>query len=276
MRICLFGNSHLAALRDGWAAHPGRWPGLAPTFVGAHRNHLMETAIRDGRLVPVTQAAQEAFRRLGGVDSVDLAAYDGFVIAGCQIGLHSAAVAWRDMRWTGLESVAACPDLALMRPRLVSRPAARETLAARLSARLGLAFARHLRSATDRPVWLCSQPRVSAAILATPRRSTASHAEALRLGDAPGLSALFEDAAALAAARAGAVFVPQPPQTVQDHILTALPYVEGASRLAARPGLPQPPDDIMHANAAFGALMLDAVAARMRGAAPAAGGEPTR
>lgn len=264
-RLCVLGNSHVAALKDGWAAHPGRWPGIAADFVGAHRDLLLRTDIRDGHLVPATDEARDAFAKLAGIESVDLAAYDGFVIAGCLIGVHSAATAWRDMRWIGLPSVAACPDLATMRPRLVSWPAARETLVARLSDRLGLRLARHLRTGTGRPIWITSQPRVSAAILTAPRKGTISHAEALRTGDAPGLSALFDEAAARAAAASRAVFVPQPPETIERHILTALPYMQGAFRLAARPGLPQPPDDIMHANAGFGALMLDAVAERIAG-----------
>lgn len=262
LRLCVLGNSHLAALKDGWAARPGRWPGVAADFIGAHGNLLLETTVEGGRLTPVTPAARAAFLSLGGVAAADLAAYDGIVIAGCQVGVHSAASAWRDMRWPALPSVAACPDLALMRPRLVSRPAARATLAARLSARLGLRLARHLRAGTEVPIWLASQPRISAAILTAPRKTTISHAEAIRSGDAEDLSALFDEAAAVAAQDCGAAFVPQPRQTIARHILTALPYVKGAMRLAPRPGLRQPRDDIMHANATFGTLMLDAVIAR--------------
>lgn len=261
-RLCVLGNSHIAALRDGWVDHPGRWPGIAADFVGAHQGLLLQTEIRDGHLVPATDAARDAFRRLARIESVDLAAYDGFVIAGCLIGLHSAAVLYREMRWTRLPSVALADDLATMAQRLVSYPAVRATLEARLADRLGTQFARKLRTGTDRPIWITSQPRVSAAIKSVPRAATRSHAEALRNGDAAGLSALFEDGATRVARAAGAEFVPQPTETISDHILTALPYMTGAKRLAARPGLPQPPDDIMHANAAFGALMLDAVVAR--------------
>lgn len=261
-RLCVLGNSHLAALRDGWVDHPGRWPGISADFVGAHQGLLLQTEIRDGRLVPVTAAAREAFRRLSRVESVDLGAYDGFVIAGCLVGLHSAAVLYREMRWTRLPSVALADDLATMAQRLVSYPAVRATLEARLADRLGMQLARKLRAATDRPIWITSQPRVSAAIRKVPRAATRSHAEALRNGDAAALSALFEEGAARAARAAGADFVPQPAETIDDAILTALPYMTGARRLAVRPGLPQPPDDIMHANATFGALMLDAVAAR--------------
>ncbi len=90
-----------------------------------------------------------------------------------------------------------------------------------------------------------------------------------RAGDAPALSALFDEAAHLAAAAAGAGFVPQPAATIARHILTAPRFMLGANRLAQRPDLPQPPGDVMHANGAWGALMLDALADRLRPAVPA-------
>lgn len=264
LRIAVIGNSHLAALRDGWVDHPGRWPGIDAQFVGAHKGLLLETAVTADRITPLSDAALGAFRRLGGVDHIDLAGVDAIVIAGCLVGVHAATYAYRDMRWDGLPSVAAAPDIAAMRPRFVSRAAARATLAARLSDRLGIQLIRHLRAATDLPILLTSQPRVSAVIKAIPRPETRGHADALAAGDAAGLSALFEEAAAEAAARAGGTFVPQPAQTIEDHILTARAYMDGARRLSAKPGLPQPKDDIMHANAAFGAAMLDAVAALLQ------------
>jgi len=258
-RLLVLGNSHLAALADGWRAQPGRWPGVELRFVGAHGERLLETELRDGTLRPASAAAAQDFARLGGGEGVALAGYDGIIIAGAMVALASAAALWREMRWVGLPSLAAEPDLATMAPALVSRQAAQAALVARLSARLGLRLAARLRAGCDLPIWIASQPRVSETILDRPRPATRAHAEALRLGDGAALSAWFDTAATIAARQAGAAFVPQPPATITRDILTARRFTRGATRLAARPGLAQPGDDILHANGAWGAQMLDAV-----------------
>jgi hypothetical protein len=261
LRICFFGNSHIAALRDAWRTEAGRWPGLEAGFVGAHKDLLLKTVCRRGRLVPSGMATAEAFRRLAGIEDVDLTAWDAFVITGCLISVATAANTYRDCRWVGLPSVEAHPDLASAPERLMSRAAVRASMQGAMASRLGPRFAAHLRAMTDRPILLTSQPRVSAAIKLKRRSVTRAHHTALAAGDAAGLSLLFEEAAARAVAEAGARFVPQPAMTIEDHILTALPYMEGARRLTAKGKAPQPKDDIMHANAAYGALVIDQVVA---------------
>lgn len=261
LRVCFFGNSHIAALRDAFVTHKGRWPGLEAGFVGAHKDLLLKTVHRQGRLVPAGMATAEAFRTLAGIEDVDLAAWDAFVVTGCLVSVTTAANTYRDCRWVGLPSVEAHPDLASAAERLLSRAAALASVEAGMATRLGPRFAAHLRAMTDRPILLTSQPRVSAEIKLRRRAVTRAHHTALANGDASGLSALFEDAAVRAVAAAGARFVPQPDITIEDHVLTALPYMEGARRLTARGKAPQPKDDIMHANAAYGALVLDQVVA---------------
>ena len=268
-RILFLGNSHLAALKDGWRSDPGRWPGIAATFLGAHKDLLLQTRVQDGRLLPITPASRAAFARLGGEDGADLAAQDLVVICGCSIALATAAMIWRDMRWDALPSLDAVADLASMPQRLVSFAAARESLQHSLSLRLGTMLVRHLRGGgVTLPIWLASQPHVSAVIATRPRPDTRALTDALAQGDAAGLSALFRVAADRAVATAGAVFLPQPPQTITAHILTSLPFVEGATRLSARPGLLQDVDDIRHANAAYGAAVLDQIAAKLAGPTP--------
>ena len=263
-RILFLGNSHLAAVREGWAGNPGRWPGIAATFVGAHKDLLLQTTVQDGRFLPATSASRMAFARLGGSDGTDIAAQDLIVICGCSVALAAASMIWRDMRWAALPSLDAVTDLAAMPQRLVSFAAARKSVQHSLSHRLGALLTRHLRACgVTQPVWLAAQPHVSAVIATRPRPDTRALNDALTQGDAAGLVALFDAAATRALAEAGATYLPQPWQTVQDDVLTALPFVQGATRLAARPGLKQDEDDIRHANAAYGAAVLDQIAARL-------------
>jgi hypothetical protein len=241
-------------------ADAARWPGLDIRFVGAHGELLLETAIRDGRLVPVTGAARAAFQRLNKLDDVDLSAFDGFAIAGCLMAMPQAAMVYRDLRWPDLPSLHRVPDLAEMPQLLVSRAAAQATLQAVLMRRLGPRFAMHLRSGTERPIWMLSQPRMSEAGLAPRATRLRSYVNAHHAGDGHALSSLFEEGAHAAAAAAGAVFLPQPQHTIAHHILTSRAFMQGAVRLAFQTDLPQPPEDVAHANAAYGAAVLDQIA----------------
>ncbi len=259
-RLCFFGNSHLAAIREAWRDDRSRWPGIDATFIGAHKGLLLETEIKDRQLAPATDAAKDAFRRFGGVDTVDLSAYDGFVVAGCLVAMPQAALAYQSMRWTGLPSLTDIPDLAQMEPRLVSFAAARASVTEKLLARLGPAFIRHLRQGTDRPIWLSGCPRLAERFRHQKRPKLRAYAAALHAGDGAALSALYEDAARAAVAAAGGIFIPQPPETILDDILTDDRYMLGAKRLTARGNAAQPEDDLAHGNAAFGAAVLDQVA----------------
>lgn len=266
-RVLFLGNSHLAALREAWTANPGRWPMIEASFLGAHRDHLLETRLDAGRLVAATPAAQAAFDRLGCGDGAEIATQDLIVLCGCLVAVASAALVWRDMRWDALPSLRSCPDLAAMSQPLVSRAAALACLRQSLSHRLGPLLAGHLRAeAVTAPIWLASQPRTSEVIARRPRPEARAQSEILRLDDAAEVAALFDSAAAAAMAQSGAGYLPQPPQTITRHILTALTFMQGAPRLAARPGRRQDADDILHGNAAYGAAVLDQIASRLRSA----------
>jgi hypothetical protein len=260
-RVCIFGNSHVGALKEAWTDNPGRWPEVKVQFVGAHKDLLLQTASVNGRLVATSDPAKRAFQTLSGIEAVNLRDFDAFVVAGCLVSLANAANTYRDCRWIGLPSLESATNLADGPERLVSYPAARDTIAASLATRLGPRFAAHLRNGTDRPIYLTSQPRVSASIKAKRRVVTRAHHVALENGDADGLSAVFEDAAARAMTEHGAPYIPPPPEPIEDGILTARPYMDGAHRLTAGARIKQPNDDIMHANARYGALVLDQIMA---------------
>ena len=271
VRVCFLGNSHIACIRQAWRAEPDRWPGIAPLFVGAHHNLLLDTAEVDRRLVPTSDGAARAFAELAGLRDVALDAYDAFVITGCLVSLGCIANLYRDARWPGLPSVAAQEDLASMDAILMSGPASWMTAQDIMSRRLGLCLARHLRPMTSRPILLTSQARVSAIIETEHRRGTHAHRVALKSGDAAHLSALFEGVAAESCREAGATFLPQPRQTITRDILTARPFMDGAVRLTSDGATPQPPRDITHANARYGATVLDQVADHLGASAVPAG-----
>lgn len=259
-RVCILGNSHIAALREAWREDSTRWPTVDATFVGAHKDLLLDTEFKDGHLLPTTKDAAEELKRLGGITALRLADYDAFVITGGLVSVATAATVYRDLHWPDLPSMAELDDLAAGPVLMTSRVAAVATLEEVLAGRLGPRLAGHLRGMTQAPIYLTSQPRISAEIRTTRAPKTHAHRLALRRGDAAELSRMFEQAATRALAKHKATFLRQPPQTIAAHILTAKRYMQNAPRLTANGGIPQPLDDIRHANAAYGALVLDQIA----------------
>lgn len=263
LRVCIIGNSHVAALREAWLQEPGRWSGFSVTFLGAHQDLLLQTEVRDGRLIATTDAAAQTFQKISGVTEIELDAHDVFVIAGSSVAQATALQIYRDARWVSLPSLATVSDLATMPEQLISRAAAQATMRAALSTRLGPRLAQRLRGGTRRRIFLTAQPRVSEIILKSPRPVTRLHNIAIKNGDAAALGQAFEDAAVQVLAQSDTIFLPQPGQTVAHHVLTAQSYVKGANRLAASLDVPQTKDDIIHANGAYGALVLDQIAAAL-------------
>ena len=267
LKLCIFGNSHVAALKSALRAHPGRWSKIEVQVVGAHNELLLDTELRDGALVPTTPEAATAFGKFGGGAGVDLDGFDALAIAGCQVSAARAAMIHRSCRWVGLPSVAELDDASTLDLPLVSAALARAALDHSLSGTLGLRLARHLRPMTDRPILLLSQPRTNARVLTMTTERAMAQRRAIRAGDAAYLSAMFEEAATRLLAETGVSFVPQPAETIAQSILTRQMYANGAPKLALKEGARQPPEDVLHANAGYGAVVLDQLEALLGDAA---------
>lgn len=260
MRICLIGNSHLVALQDALAAQPGRWPGLACRFIGFRGNTVLETRVADGQLRPVTAAARAQMRRLSGTLSEDLRSHDALVVVGLGLKSLHAMTLWKEAVWTDLPSLAAVPDLAAMPRALLSRPAAERALAGQLARFPALRVARQLRAAVDRPLWLIGCPGLHAAARESTRARHYAMPEALAAGDGPAIAELHRAACDRAAAALEAVFLHQPDHTVQDWLFTRADFMAGRVTVQGADGKAKVQADITHANAAYGALMLDRLA----------------
>lgn len=263
-RIAVIGNSHLACLREAWAGGAIRREGRATDFLGLHGDGLLDTVIEGGTLRAASDATAAQLVRLNGTDRLRLDGVAAVVVAGCMMAPATAARIWRDMRWWGLPSLHAAGDLADLEAAFVPRAAAAAALRAHLEASLALRLARRLVTAGVR-VLVASQPRPCETVLDRPRPLALSARAAVMAGDGAHLSAFHEGVARATCAAAGALYVPQPEATRMRGMLTARPFTEGALRLAPRPGQRQPPEDAIHANARYGAVMLGAIWAAVEG-----------
>jgi hypothetical protein len=259
MRVCILGNSHVAALRAAWGQQPDRWPGLHPSFVAAPRSLLQHMAVLDGTLVPTDATTRAALQRLCGQTEVTLAAQDAFVIVGLSVTLATALQPYRDARWPGLPSLDQWPDLHSLPHRFVSAEAAQAIVSDMLHRRLGVQLVQRLRAATPCPIYLIPQPRSSDMILKHRSPATRLHRIAIGNGDGAAIAGLFDRSLAMTLAAAGAQLLPQPAPTIRQHLLTDHRFMAGPERL--EPVHEQDTPDTNHANALYGAVVLDQIAA---------------
>lgn len=262
-QVCILGNSHVAALQTAWALAPGRWP-FAARFVAARQDLMGQTAVQGGHLAPTSAATARGFAATAADTSIDLAGFDGFVIVGCAVALPAILPLYRDATWAGL-----APDAMPAQRSPISGPAACATAQAIPSLRLGPRLAAMLRRATAAPIMATPQPRISAAILTTPRPDMRLHGLAIQRGDAGQISDLFDAAAASVFGSTDTRYLAQPACTIEGDILTDARFMAGAARLdpgacwSGRDPALQPTTDISHANAAYGAMILDQIAAAL-------------
>ncbi len=277
-RALVLGNSHIAAVKGAHereaALWPGRWSGLAPEFAGGHGDALAMLEVRDGRLLARTEAARQNLQRLNRRAEWALAEYDAFIVVGCQLGIYRALMPYRSARFLGLPSMAEraaeraaergaarVPVSRVPVSRAMFDLAVREGVRQTLGGALALRLVAGLRAAgLGAQVIVAEQPRPSFDCRRE-RRRFAGLLQAHRLGDGAVLTEVFE--AAAAAALPGITFLAQPVQTRHGGMFTRPRFSAGSVRLTASRRITHPEDDFIHANADYGALVLDQVAAAL-------------
>ncbi|MFC7702801.1 hypothetical protein ACFQXB_01170 [Plastorhodobacter daqingensis] len=255
MKGCIFGNSHSAALLKAWREHEGAWPGLSLDFfvrsgVGVQGHRL------DG---PVIRAEDPDFRdmleKLGLHHEIDLSGYDFLAVVGSEISPFKSVAILRDNQIFGWRT----NDLA--RP-VISEKVLRAALADSLRAANGARLLAQLRAVfqADKPIYVLTQPFPAAKHIDSPKLAT--FRRQIRQGDATRFARLYNEVAATVVEELGGLYLPQPQETVFKWVLTREKFTMGAPRLTNL-RLKQAQDDILHANADYGQVVLNDLAGRL-------------
>jgi|GEM_PF-2926070 len=252
VRLCVIGNSHIAALKLGWPA--AGIAGIAPTFFGAPADGLRHVVLENGVLVPRKSDIAGHFRTIsGGSDRIVLAGHDAFLLVGLNVSSKRILRFYKTHAWVGLNGTAG---------KTVVHPGfAMEFMTERYGATRMAELAATIAGATDRPVLAVAEPHWASWARTAPA-GTADYGwqDAAASGDGPAIGGLFVQAVAAALAPC-AQFVPQPEETVEDGIMTRADYNKDASRLIGGEG---GGTDASHMNAAYGAVLWPRVEAALR------------
>jgi len=264
MRVAVLGNSHLAAFKLGWDALAAVGDPLAhevtPVFFGAPREGLKHIRQEGGVILPTRKDIAEGFERMsGGQRDIRLAEYDAVLLVGLNVNIKRVLRFYRSHVWFGMAGV----DGKCMVPRRFMR----EFLVERFGDTLMANTLRKLREGTNAPIVAVAEPFWASWVRDAEARGDAADYgwdEAIRAGDAAALGAVFRETVT-AALGGAAIFVPQPPETVEDEILTRAAFNKDASRLISGEG---GGTDAAHMNGEFGRVLwpLAMAAARARSA----------
>lgn len=254
-RLCLIGNSHIAAVKLGWDRLRDRYPGLTLTFFGSRRpDSCRNLQLENGALVPTDEALRRSFAwTSGGAGDIRLGDYDGFLLIALQFAPQRVVDVAAQYSYLH-------PALDTAK-RLVSRECFLDAVMDGLRSSIAAGITARLRKGTDRPVLIVAQPGRSEDILADPE-FRASHAAA----DHPSwdvLAKVWTECALKEALRLDAGFVPQPGQTIRHHLFTARAYSKGSVRLTPGFSRAHGADDHAHMNADYGAAVIESVMARL-------------
>ena len=252
MRLLVFGNSHVACLmqacREGEVA-----AGHEVAFFARSGSGVTDYALRGTRIAASTEVMAAFLGRLGLARQQDLATFDAFAVVASEVSvfpLVQVLNAYRVLDW-GREVRDGRPALT----EAVLRIALSEAFMASNAARL-MADLRAVPALADRPIHLLPQPYPSERLTKLRRLPAgAGVRRLLRDGFGAQAAAVFHEELARFAGVFGAVLHLQPAETIVRDCLTAEAYSNGARRLFDL-NRQQPQDDILHANLAYGRLVM--------------------
>ncbi|TCL10224.1 hypothetical protein BXY66_2293 [Shimia isoporae] len=243
-RICVMGNSHVAALKGGWEDGAAPRKDILPTFFGALSDGMGTLDFVDGEVIPRERKAAEFFKRIsgtgGGVRAED---YDAFVLVG--MGLFPTPVFTNYARF-------ATPSTQHVAEHFVSDAVIADTLWESIDGSMMMHCARVLRRATDKPIHLAWQAFCSESLFDIDWRA-AQMQPILDNGDQPFVNMMM-DGVADKLRDAGFGVLEQPEETKRDGVMTKAEFSRGSVlfRAVEKNAKEHRENDVFHMNSLYG------------------------
>ena len=247
LRGCILGSSHVAALKVGYDQGI---LGVTLRFFAAMANELADTAVEGGRLVPTTAKVRQQFELYSGGDGVvELSEYDFVAVAGAGPTFRNVATIYNSFR-LGEHQFDDHPR------RIISPALLRQTVYDRLRGLVWFEVVQRIRPVVQSPILVFPTPCPGEGYLQSEEARRMPPLEAVEAWEA--LYRVFLEVSGELSAECGAVFVPQPAETMRVPGF-ARPEL---NRDPARLRKPSKPDHF-HMNGAFGRLAIEAMVAAL-------------
>ncbi|MEX0282478.1 MAG: hypothetical protein AB3N13_14940 [Arenibacterium sp.] len=265
MKLCVIGNSHAGMLVH--AEREGAADGLDLTYMARQGRGPDGIRLRGKMLRAMRPETRRALARLNMPDRVKIEDQDAFVVVAMTATVFSiapllgdhAVYTWPSMRQLVKEKPE--DETALLERPFLSEPALIASLQQMIEDNIAFPVVQKIRRVSDVPIYLVPQPFPSERVMAVSSKQSGIK-RLVRSGDAEAAIGALEQAHSN-------VFDPfekvtrlrQPTETITQVCLTHADYTRGAGRL--NPGGKQPETDILHANAAYGARVFEALKAAL-------------
>jgi hypothetical protein len=239
--LCLIGNSHLAAIRNGWKdGEPHTAPFKASFF--ATRNGAFSDLVVDGdRLVAGSEDLAEQMRNFcGGRTEIRVRDYSAFLLVALQVHIGYVHGIYAHHRLAGH----ATPNT-----QLISRAALRAAIRDRFRKSAALRTVRKIRQISpSAPIAFIPEPLLSQNVLKHKGLGTFWRGE-----QAEELAKIYWEAVTQFAAELDIFPIFQPPETIAPPAFTNVKYSQGVVIWVEA----EKSYDHRHMNAAFGERMLE-------------------
>ncbi|MEM7213092.1 MAG: hypothetical protein AAF479_14585 [Pseudomonadota bacterium] len=173
LKLCVLGNSHLASMKSGWDQIETQYTDMVLTFFGAPKAMMDDLSLDGNSLVPGNEKLKGKLKMFSdGSESIDLDAYDAFVINGLQFGPRRLAQLYRTHRSLSFEWREPLKDLAPMSSReepvtMISERLFNDALVAGLTDTMAIRIIDMIRDVTEKPIYLVAAPFFSELALET-------------------------------------------------------------------------------------------------------------
>lgn len=243
--LCILGNSHAGAIKLGWDDIAAEYPGWNTVFFGAHFDHWPDARVTDATLTFASADAQAMCRfTSGGLDHVDFRRYSAFAIVALDLQPAHQVRLFGKHRLSGMGAPAS---------HLFSRNCMRETVLASMRNTVAMGLARTVRSASDAPVVMIAAPLPSESISELPAGTFPLQEKIANPELQAELQPVWRAAARAVAAENGALFLPQPKETLSDH--DCFTRHEYALEAVSLEGKTKPKVDMFHMGRRYGAAV---------------------
>lgn len=248
-RLCVIGDSHLAAMHLGWNLIKDEHPEIEATFFGSPSDAFADLRVENGALVPDSEAALKHVKfTSGGETEIRADRYDVFAVVALGFSISKiVAHLYKHYR---------CEEHRFHRgaSQFVSNACFNQALTGMVHDSLALTITRKLRSISDRPILVVPQALPSNAACQKPFWDNMT-----KKGDYALIARSFDEVKSNLRAE-GQRILEQPEETKNGDLFTKDEYRKGSLRLHGEYKVNHPDNDFSHMNPAFGALSMEMIA----------------
>jgi hypothetical protein len=239
--ICVIGDSHVAALKQGWDNVQGEFHDVRLSFLAAPGGRLKNLAVVNGKLAPASDELRRALlNNAGGISEIG-GGYDGYIVCGLKFGVSYVAQIQQRYRL----APAANDDRHPLSEDCLLRAAAGS-----LHTSVAAQTVMKLRQITDAPIGLLPIP------MRNEEEPIFKWPWIRQNAEEKTVAAVFAIACDRLEKDLNIQIFQQPAATLSSPLSTKSSYAQGATRLSGKLIGELRGDDYRHMNASYGALCL--------------------